>query len=223
MSYQDLLEKIMSKCNGWGEVLEYIDNYIDENPDSHTGYLARAEINLEMDDYQEALGDIETAIELNPNFAEAYYSRGLLYAKTGGEPSKAFADFNKAIALNPNYADAYSNRGNMYLSLREFQKAINDCTKAIKLSTDGSPIPYFNRGIAYANMGEVEKAIEDYNHVIDVIPENAEAYAKRGALYIALGNKQRAIRDLETFLELDPDNEKASLIRDELNGLKRRW
>ena len=50
------------------------------------------------------------AIELNPNYAKAYYNRGI--AKFDLQDYKgAIADYTKAIELNPNYAKAYYNRG----------------------------------------------------------------------------------------------------------------
>ena len=49
------------------------------------------------------------AIELKPDFMEAYNNRGNAYEEKG-ESDKAIENFTKAIELNPDYAEAYSNR-----------------------------------------------------------------------------------------------------------------
>ena len=48
----------------------------------------------------EALTDVNKAIELNANDANAYDTRGTIYVKLGLR-DKAAADFRKALELNP--------------------------------------------------------------------------------------------------------------------------
>ena len=218
--YDELQKRIMS-TSGWDEAVDYLENYIKNNPDSLEAYLIRGELHLEMGDFQKALNDLEKVIRIDTNIAQSYFSRGMLYANSG-DNNKALNDFSKAIELDENYIEAYSNRANMYLKLKEVQKAINDCTKAIELmpSDNESPEPYYNRGLAYMNINKAEKALEDYCKVIELAPDNAEAYAKRGLIYSGFGRTQEAINDYEKFLQLDPDNKNAYLVKDELNNLK---
>ena len=55
------------------------------------------------------LHDYDKAVELNPQDATAYSSRGVFKAQHE-DFEGAFADFDKAIELDPNYAGAYFNR-----------------------------------------------------------------------------------------------------------------
>jgi len=219
--YDELFKQVTSvfEKNGPDAAFSYIEDCIKKTPNSPEIYLISGEFYLEVGDIEGALKDFEKAIKINPNESQAYYDRGLLYARTGSDINKALNDFSKAIELDANYAEAYANRANMYLKLREPQKAIIDCTKAIELSQDNFE-PYFNRGLAYANTGEFAKALEDYNKVIELSPENIEAYLKRGILSQQLGNASDAIHDYEKFLELDPNNKNAALARDALRDLR---
>ena len=62
---------------------------------------ARKRLNLKQ--YSEAIADYSIAIELNPNYAEAYNNRGL--AKYNLKKySEVIADLDKAIELDPNFA-----------------------------------------------------------------------------------------------------------------------
>jgi len=220
--YDDLVKQAMSggKEGGLDKVNEYIDDYINKNPNTLEAYIVRSEFYTEIEAFEEALDDAEKAIKINPNEVTAYNNRGCIYVKSGGDINKGLNDFSKAITLDPNYVDAYGNRAKVYLNMGEMQKAIDDCNKAIKISPDKCEVAYFNRGLAYMNIDEPEKALDDYNNVIRLAPDNAEAYAKRGVINSQLGNTQGAISDYEEFLRLDPDNKNAGLVRDELEQLK---
>ena len=65
----------------------------------------------EMDKLGSAIDDYDEAIRLDPQFASAYYNRGLAYQRLG-QSERAIKDFNEAIRLNPQYAAAYNNRAN---------------------------------------------------------------------------------------------------------------
>ncbi|MDR1858907.1 MAG: tetratricopeptide repeat protein [Treponema sp.] len=233
LKYDDLWDQLRRgyEERGWDETdaIKFLDNRINETSNFLEAYLIRGELYLEMENFQQALDDLEKVIRIDPNIAESYFSRGMIYARLGGNVNKALDDFSKAIELYDaescvclEYAEAYVNRGNMYLKLKNYQQAINDCTKAIEeLSMDDRVEPYYNRGLAYMKIGEVSKAFDDYNKVIQLDPKNAEAFGKRGLINSGLGNIQEAINDFEEFLRLDPNNTNAKLVRDELEKLKK--
>lgn len=58
----------------------------------------RGEAYSRKGEYDRAILDCSRAIELNPNFAAAYYDRGLAY-KNKGETSRATDDLNRAKEL----------------------------------------------------------------------------------------------------------------------------
>jgi Flp pilus assembly protein TadD len=57
----------------------------------------------------EAIEDLNRAIELEPENAEAYYQRGRAYSLLG-EPAKALSDYEQTCALNPDHAKAAEKR-----------------------------------------------------------------------------------------------------------------
>ena len=62
-----------------------------------------------LNDYSDAIIDLNKAIEINPRYAEAYNDRGV--AKRGlKDYDSAIADFDKAIEINPNYTKAIASR-----------------------------------------------------------------------------------------------------------------
>ena len=107
-------------------------------------------------EYDKVIVHYTEAINLNSELAEAYYNRGVAYAKKG-KFDLAIQDFNKAIDLNPEYAKACYNRGVAYAKKGEFDLAIQDYTKAIDLNPEDAEA-YCNRGEAWLHLREWEKA-----------------------------------------------------------------
>ena len=75
--------------------------------------MAKAKKFFILKDFQATANLLTDAINLNPNFTEAYYNRGLAYANLQNY-EQALADFSKAVELNPSLAEAYYYRGNIY-------------------------------------------------------------------------------------------------------------
>ncbi|MFL0760785.1 MAG: tetratricopeptide repeat protein, partial [Prochlorococcus sp.] len=63
----------------------------------------------ELKDYQGAIADFNKAIEFGPQYAYAYYNRGITKS-TLGHYREAIADFGMAIEIDPKDSAAYYNR-----------------------------------------------------------------------------------------------------------------
>lgn len=100
-------------------------------------------------------------------------------------------------------ARAYNNRGNAYYALGNYQMAIKDISKAIKLNPMVAEA-YNNRGNAYFALSNYELAIEDISNAIEINPMYADAYYNRGNIYHAMGNHHLSIKDLSRAIELNP-------------------
>ena len=85
--------------------------------------------------YDEAIGDIDKAIKLFPDFAYSYYNRANLLAISGQLPD-AYDDYTRAIELNPNFGEAYYNRGLVQIFMRDTHKGCLDLSKAGELGIE---------------------------------------------------------------------------------------
>jgi Tfp pilus assembly protein PilF len=81
----------------------------------------------------EAIDHYNKVIRIKPDFALAYYNRGLAYAKLGRYQS-AVEDFNKAISLKQDDVDTYDNRANAYFNLGKKELGCYDARKACDLA-----------------------------------------------------------------------------------------
>jgi tetratricopeptide (TPR) repeat protein len=153
--------------------------------------------------YDQAIADFTTAIELDPNLAQAYRERGVAYSDKG-DNNHALADLNQAIRLAPNYAMAYNNRGNIHRRMGNYDLALADYDQAIRIDPNFARA-YMNRGGTYRNKGDYNRAISDHTQAINIAPNDAVTYNERAGDYSDIGDYDRAIVDYTQAIRLDPN------------------
>jgi len=124
-----------------------------------------------------------------------------------------------AIIKYPDNVVAYNNRGNAYLNKGEYDRAISDCSEAIRLDKNNAKA-YYNRGNAYAYKRIYDKALYDYNKAIEIDQNYADAYHNRGMVYYALNEYDKSVMDYTRATELKPYFAKAYKNRGYIYYLK---
>jgi tetratricopeptide (TPR) repeat protein len=124
---------------------------------------------------------------------------------------KAIAFYEKSIFLAERFgfeddfiAGNYNNRGSNYHELKQYERAIEDYSRAMELNPKCATA-YTNRGVTYAKLKQHEKAIGDYNKAIEMNPEYADAYNNRGLSYAKLKQHEKAIEDYGKAIEMNPN------------------
>ncbi len=102
--------------------------------------------------------------------------------------------------------------GQKELKARNYKKAIDNFTKAIK-SSENIILSYYNRGLAYLFLNEFDKAVQDFNDVIKKDSSIADAYNNRGLSHSYMGNTTNALNDLNKAIELDKKFSQAYINR----------
>lgn len=74
--------------------------------------------------------------------------------------NEAIEDYNKAIERNKEYAVAYNNRGNCHFCLKNYPKAIDDYSEAVRLDPK-SEMYLLHRAKAYTKAGRLAEANAD--------------------------------------------------------------
>ncbi|TRU24632.1 MAG: serine protease [Microcystis aeruginosa Ma_SC_T_19800800_S464] len=174
-------------------------------------YNHRGNLYSNQQKYELALADYNKAIELNRNYAMAYYNRGVVYYDQQ-KYELALADYNKAIELDSNDAIAYNNRGVVYYDQQKYELALADYNKAIKLNRNHANA-YYNRGNLYFNQQKYELALADFTKAIKLNPNDAKAYNNRGALYSLQQKYELALDDFSKAIKINPNDAIAYINR----------
>jgi len=138
-----------------------------------------------IDDVKGKIHDYTKAIQLKPDYADAYYNRGVTRNRMG-DNSGAISDFDRAIKLRPLFVEAFIQRGIARYLTGELTKALTDYNRAIKLDPVTFPEAYANRGNLRMQKEEYRKAIQDYNKAIDLRPDFVEIYVSRSRCFAYL-------------------------------------
>jgi tetratricopeptide (TPR) repeat protein len=165
-------------------------------------YVTRGNDCANKGQYDEAISDYNKALEINPQYALAYYNRGLAY-DSKGQYDQAISDFNKALEINPRNALTYVGRGMAYGKKGSYDEAISDYTKVLEINPRYAEA-YYNRGLLYDNKGQYDQAISDYSKALEINPREASAYYNRGMAFKKKGQYDQAISDYNKALEIEP-------------------
>ena len=176
-------------------------------------YYARGEHKYSDNDDRAAILDLNKSVELDPEFAYAYRTRGYVmshYAeaigkyernitKTRRQHQAAIKNHTKAIELDREndanyngrgyvrslYGEYEAKQGNTTEARKQYQAAIEDYTKAIKLDSDDNT--------NYNGRGQVKHLFGQLN-------------MKQGEFSKARKQYQAAIKDYTKAIELDPND-----------------
>jgi tetratricopeptide (TPR) repeat protein len=104
-------------------------------------YMARGDSDYDLGDYACAIADYSRAIELKPDFAEAYNNRAYTYMKMENY-APALPDLDEAIRLRPDYVNALMNRGDIYNYYYQidYDRAIADYDRVIQLHAEHTSV-----------------------------------------------------------------------------------
>lgn len=145
-------------------------------------HLTRGERLAGAHDYEGAIAAYGQALELRPEYAEAFNDRGHAYYWKG-QAAPAIADFTRAIELRPAYPNAWNNRGAAYMASGDSALAIPDFSQALRLRPDFRNA-YVNRANALLRLGHVRESLADF-HRAGMHPERA-AMAAAGAIFLLI-------------------------------------
>jgi tetratricopeptide (TPR) repeat protein len=156
-------------------------------------------------EFEKAIQYLNKAIELKPDYLDAYFLRGNAYSDSG-QPELAVKDFNYVIQQKPEQPVTYYNRSLAYLDLKQFDQAIADLGKVIQLSPD-DPAGYNLRSVIYSLKEKYGLAIKDATKVIE-LGEKIQGLTNRSMAYESKDENQLALADLNELLKISPKNSK---------------
>jgi eukaryotic-like serine/threonine-protein kinase len=148
------------------------------------------------------------AVELDPNFAMAYASLGLVYESVG-EESKSVENFTKAFQLR----DRVTQPEKFLISSLYYGSVTGDLDQTIQVTElwaqayPRDSIPPLNLGSFYGTLGQYERGVEETKKCLNIDPENTNCSGNLMQLYALLDRLNEASAIYEEVIKRNPDNE----------------
>lgn len=161
----------------------------------------------------EAIVSYTKAIELKPDFAEAYVKRGMA-RRAKGELDGSIEDYERAGSIDPKatqnnqyVAESYSNRGFNKLNDFDVEGAIADFTRAAE-TNPRDPDHFYKRGHARLIKEDLDGAITDFDKALSLITRGDPVlptliYANRGMARHLQGKEEEAQKDFDECVRLN--------------------
>lgn len=182
--------------------------------------LAKGERELARRNYEKAVEHLDLAIKLAPEFAAAYYPRGLASFQQD-HLAEARRFFEKAAAIRPDHAETQIALGASFSREGNASAAIEPLSRGLTLAPK-SYLGLFERCRAYLNLQQWEAALAD----CDAAKQNEdgphpELLVLRGNLFLQMNRNPEALREFQNYLKLDSSSPTAEAVRGMVDKLKK--
>ncbi|WP_440957076.1 tetratricopeptide repeat protein [Methanosarcina sp. Mfa9] len=171
-----------------------------------------------LEKYPEAIEALDKALELNPDYPDAWYQKGVVLFKLEKYP-EAIEALDKALRINSDYPDAWYQKGIVLFKLEKYPEAIETFDKALELNPDypdawyckASSLLFLNNHIEAIDA--FEKSVKTYENRLKKNPDDVLGLWKKGiTLYNidkfdeAKKSFNEAIRIYDAYLKIHPED-----------------
>ncbi len=184
--------------------IEYLDEALKLDVYNAIAYYKKGINFMEMGDTTTAISSMQTAVEQDGNFYDAYVQLGVLMAGKGDPLAEDY--YKAALRLDTNSVEVMYNLGIHYQQTDKYNEAIkiyNDITKKAPKFKEA----YFNLGyIHMVLLKAYQPAIPYFTKAIELDPSMYyQAYYNRGYCYELIGDIGNAEKDYRKALDIRPD------------------
>jgi type IV pilus assembly protein PilF len=155
-----------------------------------------------------ALEELTIAIAIDPNYAQAYSTRGLVLYHVK-EMDSAEKDFQRALSLAEKDPEINNNYGWFLCQTGKTKESVDYFQRSIKNPLYQTPeIAYLNLGACYVKLGDLDRAEEAIRKTLRLSPANPQALFQLATISYKRGNYDAAKKHLTDVARLtDPSAE----------------
>jgi tetratricopeptide (TPR) repeat protein len=113
---------------------------------------------------------------------------------------------NEMLKADPNNSHLYYKRGKVYLGFKDFEAAIEDANRALKIDSLKTDSFYILLTDASFTCGRTRLAKESLERCIKNIPTSTKAYLKLAEMYFFVKKYKESITNINNALKIDPTN-----------------
>jgi protein O-mannosyl-transferase len=170
-----------------------------------TPYNKAGELQNNIAAFYEKQGDLERALKyynlallLDPRLKSARFSAGRLYAQKGDPVKAQDLIFASLFGINQDKSQA------SFAVIQDVLKDNNSISCAFTF--------YHTLGLRFAQAGLFRQAVASFTNLVELAPEDSDAYFNLGLAYLKSGLKKEAKGALKEALTINPNHLKAKAL-----------
>ena len=187
--------------------LTYLNTAAGKEKQNPAIYFKRAVIHFNREEPDKAVGDLQMAMDLAPNYLDArlLYLQYLLSLNKRAE-AREFVD--SSIKLFPNDPAPLRYLADVVFAGGDNEKAVELYQMVVKLVPE-APNTYLALGKAYLNQKKYPLAITSFQKVLSQSPELADAHFSLAIAYSETGELKESVNHMENYIQMVPKDEAA--------------
>ncbi len=188
-SLEDWIEQglSLSKSKRFGEAIQAFSKAIEANPRDTNALYHRGSARYYKGDYAQAIADYTKALDIDPNFADAWCGIANTYHR---ELFSGWSD-------NPEEAKI---------------KLLDAARRAVALD-DGNADAHHCLSFGYMNNGQPAEAVAAAERAVDLSPINPQSHNRLGAILALAGRPEEGVLVMQTGIRLNPRHPRVHLHR----------
>jgi tetratricopeptide (TPR) repeat protein len=152
----------------------------------------------------DALIAFEKAIELNPQYSDAWNNKGVVLEDLK-RPEEALVAYGRAIELDPQDPLVWINKGLVLEKLNQLKDALAAFERAIKLNPS-IPDAWYNKGLVLVDLNRLKDALAAFERAIKLNPQYSDAWNNKGSVLVKLDRPKDALAAYEKAIEFNPQS-----------------
>ncbi|HET6670621.1 MAG TPA: tetratricopeptide repeat protein [Pyrinomonadaceae bacterium] len=176
---------------------------LQKDPNFIEGHILTGNILYAQNRRDEALVELNRAVELDPKRIESYLSLARFYIVTNDQ-AKAEDTFKRAISINNNSALAHTEYGKFLIQTSRSIEAEAELQKAVEVEPSNRNSRYILAGF-YLLTRQLDKAESAYKALADLDRDRPENQAILADFYSAIKRLDDAVRIYQEILAKSPD------------------
>ena len=182
--------------------LDFLDKVLKLDQYNAKAYFMKGMNFKEAGDTIKAISSMQTAVEQDNSYYNAYIQLGLLCAAQHNKLAEDY--YSNALRIQPNSLEALYDFGILYQQEKNYAKATEMYMRILSVNKDAYD-PQYNLGIIKIAEKAFPDAMKFFNEAIRIDPKNTKGYYGRGYCYQMTGDVQNAAADYKYTLTLDPN------------------
>lgn len=187
---------------------------ITNNPNNAINYIKRGQLYFDLHEFQQAIDDMNNALQLDDNQDEAYFWRGMALARDG-QIDAGISDLSIYLERNPTSSLGYTKRGVRYIWKGDLKQAELDLRRAIQLDNNNAEA-HDDIGVIHAQRGDIKTAIKHFTTTLKIDPSYQKAWHNLATAEFINTNYEQALNHVNQSITLLPGSKNSLLLKGEI-------